>query len=58
MVRLAFADMLLMWLFQLKSELNVTPRYLRSLVTSSSCDVDSGVPQGTVLGPVVPHIHH
>jgi hypothetical protein len=26
MVRLAFADMLLMWLFQLKSELNVTPR--------------------------------
>jgi hypothetical protein len=28
MVRLAFADMLLMWLFQLKFELNVTPRYL------------------------------
>jgi hypothetical protein len=24
-----------MWLFQLKSELNVTPRYLLSLVTSS-----------------------
>jgi hypothetical protein len=35
MVRLAFADMLLMWLVQLKSELNVTPRYLVSLVTSS-----------------------
>jgi hypothetical protein len=32
MVRLAFADMLLMWLVQLKSELNVTPRYLLSLV--------------------------
>jgi hypothetical protein len=31
MVRLAFADMLLMWLFQLKSELNVTPRYFPSL---------------------------
>jgi hypothetical protein len=35
MVQLAFADMLLMWLFQLKSELNVTPRYLLSLVASS-----------------------
>ena len=35
MVRLAFADMLLMWLVQLKSELNVTPRYSLSLVTSS-----------------------
>jgi hypothetical protein len=35
MVRLAFADMLLMWLVQLKSELNVTLRYLLSLVTSS-----------------------
>ena len=35
MVRLPFADMLLMWLVQLKSELNVTPRYFLSLVTSS-----------------------
>ena len=35
MVRLAFADMLLMWLVKLKSELNVTRRYLLSLVTSS-----------------------
>jgi hypothetical protein len=35
MVRLAFADMLLIWLVQLKSELNVSPRYVLSLVTSS-----------------------
>jgi hypothetical protein len=32
MVWLALADMLLMWLFQLKSELNVTPRYLLSCI--------------------------
>jgi hypothetical protein len=36
MVQLAFADMLLMWLVQHKSELNVTPMYLQSANLATS----------------------